>query len=198
MEPLLILRPDTRKSFLFNVFKIVGAVALIIGIVFYINYVVDMSIFFDALKIIGININIAQKALLIQFIIAVIVITGLLLTLNYLSLNKERYVFYEDKLVYYKNFLLIMIHKTEIPYQNIIRVNFDNDIFDAHVEGGMLAKGTINIELTGMEEKNIKLEFIDDTKTAVKNIQTLLTKYKTKAYARYIEKNKINNIVDRY
>src|SRR3989344_424189 len=112
---------------------------------------------------------------------------------NYLAARNLRYEFYQNKLIAYETAFLLFINSKEVPYQNIVRVSYNNDgIFNT-----IFNSGTIVLELSGMKENNIRIEFIDDPQQIVQYMQKLIRESMYVQQAQFIENSKIDNIINR-
>ena len=104
-----------------------------------------------------------------------------------------RYEFYKDKLIVYKNALLVFVNSKEIPYQNIAKTSYNNNgIFNS-----LFNSGTIVLELTGMRENKVELQFIDNVEQTMQYIQNLIMESMHLQQQRFMDKNKISNILDK-
>jgi uncharacterized membrane protein YdbT with pleckstrin-like domain len=166
-----IIRPNIKKIYLRNLFSIIGAVLLIIILLWITNILVGLDVFLVPFETFGD----APTQFEILFY-PTLVIVGIILYLligNYLVNINVRYEFHEDKIIAYENVLLVFINSKEIPYQNIVRVSYNNNsIFNK-----IFNSGTIVLELSGMKEDKIKIEFIDNAKEIIQDIQNRICKF---------------------
>ena len=91
------------------------------------------------------------------------------------------------------NALLVLINSSEIPYQNVIRISYNNNgIFNS-----IFDSGTIVLELSGMKENKVELEFIDNVEQITQYIQNIIRKFRSIQQAQFSENYRIGNILNR-
>ena len=186
--PIAEIKPDIKKAFISNIFRVAVIIALIIGTLIYLNVIVGLDVFLDTFALFGINIS--TSTVVFWFILITILATTILLILNYVNLGKLTYTLYPDKLTYGKSFFIMQTSSKSIPYVNIAKITYEDKSF--------LNTSKITIELTGMKEPKLELDFIDNAAEVVRKIQELIQNYKANYYAQYSQKNKYQNIVDKY
>ncbi len=186
--PIAAIKPNIKKALISNIIFVLGIVILIIGSLIYLNIIVGLDIFLDTFK--GLGINISSSYLIFWFVFFVLFFTSLLLLLNYANLGKIEYTLYPNKIVYTKSFFIIHIKDKEVPYGNIPKITYEKKPF--------LNTSKIIIELTGMKEKKIELDFIDTPEEVVRKIQELIKDYRAKYYAQYTQDYRYQNIMDKY
>ena len=185
------LKPNIKKIFLKNLFTVAGAILLIAIILLVVHFVVGLGIFMAIFETFGINIK--PFTIFLYSFSVIIGISIFLLLGNYLVTGNLRYEFYQNKLIAYENALLVFINSKDIPYQNIVRVSYNNDGFFNTI----FNSGTIVLELTGMKENKIELEFIDDIERTVQYIQNLIRESISTQQAQFTENYRIGNILNR-
>lgn len=186
--PIAEIKPNIKKAFLSNILLVFVIVALIIGTLIYLNSVVGLDIFLDSFKEIGVVIS--PSSLLFWFISLILFFTILSLILNYIALGKITYTFYPDKMVYGRSFFIMQLSDKTIPYANIAKVSYESKSF--------LNTAKVGLDLTGMKESKIEIDFIDDAQEVVKRIQELIANYRANYYAKYAQDYRYQNIMDRY
>jgi len=188
MEQILSeLKPNSKKIVLSNFLKILMIVVIIAIILFIINLVVDFNSIKEGLAIIGINFSLGP---LIKVGIYVIVIAlSSFLLFGYLESNKIRYVFTKDGIKVYQNLLLVQLNELFIPYNNIVKVTFE--------EMPILNAGNIILELTGTKDRNMEFKFIDNPQQVAAYILKLINEYWAKYYAERSEEYKYQRILGR-
>ena len=186
--PVAEIKPSVGKAFTSNMIYVSVVVILIIGTLIYLNNIVGLGVFIDTFREFGVEISTAR--LLGWFIFVILFFTVLLLILDYVNLGKVRYVFYPNKLVYNKSFLIFQITEKTVPFSNITRVS--------HQKKQFLNTSKITIELTGMKEDKLELKFIDDAEEVLRELQDLIREQKARYYAQYTQDYGMQNIVDRY
>lgn len=181
------LKPNSKKIILLNFLKVLTAVLVIVGIIFFINMFVDLNVFKELFPAdeSGFDIKMAVTS---TFFLAGFIITAILF-LDYLMLSKVRYAFYNDSLKYRQNFLIMQTSELSIPYNNIVKVTFEKI--------PVLNTGSIIIELTGMKEKSIELKFIDNTEQVTSDILKLINEYRSRYYSKKSEEYKYDGILNK-
>ena len=186
-----VLRPNIKKIHLKNLSTIASAVFLISIILLTLHFFIGLDIFLLVFEAFNITIN--PFVVLISAIIGIFAISMSLLLGNYLVARNLRYEFYKDKLIVYKNALLVFVNSKEIPYQNIAKTSYNNNgIFNSFFNSG-----TIVLELTGMRENKVELQFIDNVEQTMQYIQNLIMESMYLQQQRFMDKNKISNILDK-
>lgn len=186
------LKPNIKKIFSKNIFSVVGAVLLIIIVLSVVNWFFGLDIFLAPFETWDVSIN--PSKILLYAILTIVAVTIFLLIGNYLVTRNVRYEFYQDKLILYKNLFLIFIKSKEIPYQNITKISYNNDsIFNK-----IFNSGTIVLDLSGMKESKVELEFIDNVTENVKYIQGIVQEFKSIQQAKFTEDYKIGEILGKY
>lgn len=185
--PIAEIRPDIKKAFISNIFHVLVVVVLIVGTLIYLNSIVGLDVFLDTFALFGINIS--TSAVVFWFILLTLLFTTILLILNYVNLGKLTYTLYPDKLEYGKSFFILQTSKV-IPYANIAKITYKDKSF--------LNTSKITIDLTGMKESKLELDFIDNAEEVVGKIQGLIQNYKANYYAKYSQDSRYQNIIDKY
>ena len=176
MEQIAELKPNVKKLCMLSSIEIMIVSAVTIGFAIWLDSVINFNQLFEIFQEFGAPP--AQSSVLLRWLILIAIgLTIIILILNYLTLGKVRYVFYEDKLIYYNNFLIMEISKTEIPYANITKVSVD--------QPNTIKNADIKLELTGMKKKDIILKFIDNAAKVAAGIQNIINKYRANYYAQY-------------
>jgi len=188
MQQIAELTPNVKKLCLLSSIKIIIVSAVIIGFVIWLDSVVNFNQLFELFQEFGAP-PMASSTFLRWFILIAIGLTIIILILNYLTLGKVRYVFYEDRLISYNNFLIMQISETEIPYANITNVSV--------AQTNTIKNADIKIELTGMKKKSIILEFIDNAAKVAAGIQNIINKYRANYYAQYAQDYRLQQIAER-
>ncbi len=186
--PLAEIRPSVKKAFISNILFISGIVILIIAILLYLNAIVGLDIFLDSFKEIGVIIS--PQKLLMYSIFAIVSITVLMLLLNYVTLSKVYYTLYQDKIKYSKSLFIVQVKDQTIPYPNIARVSYKKKAF--------LNTSKITIDLTGMKENKVEIDFVDDVEDVVRKIQDLMREFRARYYAQYTQDYRMNNIMGQF
>jgi len=186
--PIAEIKPNIKKAFILNILIVGGGVILIIALLIYLNSIVGLDIFLDTFAELGIFIS--PTAVLFYFIGFILFITAFLLILNYVALGKTGYTIYPDKIVYSRSLFIMQISDKTVPYANIAKITYERKPF--------LNTAKIIVDLTGMKENKVELNFIDDAEEVAKKLQELVREYRSKYYARYSQEYRYQNIMDRY
>ena len=150
--PLSVIKPNIRKAFELNLLAIAGIIILAVLLLVFLNIMVGLDIFVDTFAMLGVRISVG--AILANLTFLVFLTVGLLLTLNYIALGKITYTLHNDRIVYSQTFFIIHIHDKTLPYSNIAKMTYKRRPF--------IDTATINFELSGMKEKHMKMDFIDN------------------------------------
>lgn len=185
------LRPDIKKVFFLNLVKVALIIGILAGSIYFVKYTIKIQDTLDDIKLgfqeLGMQLSPPSESEVIRWlIISVSVVSLVLLLANYIMLGKVRYVFYRDRLSLYKSFLMVSIKEQTIPYGSIAKVSY---------EGSALNTGTVILEISGMNQKEVRLEYIDNADQAVANIQRIIENYRAEYYAQYAQDKRLGNIV---
>lgn len=191
MQPEFVLKPNVKKVTLLNVSKVAFAVILVLGIVFYLSMLIDLSIFKEAFGF-SENEMPTLSQVITNFILAVVVASIITVIISYMSIGKRQYVFFPDRMEKYTNFLIFNVGKEIIPYNNIASIRVDMSFSDH-----LIKSGTIILELTGMKKKSVALEYIDNAEGYLPYIQKLLNENKMRQTTGYQFNQKIEETLDR-
>lgn len=185
--PIAEIKPNIKKAFILNILIVGIVVILIIALLIYINSIVGLGIFLDLFR--EFEIIISPAILLAYSIFIILFFTVVSLVLNYVTLGKISYTLYPNKMVYSKSFFIMKISDKTIPYANIAKISYEKRPF--------LNTAKVIIELTGMREDKVKIDFMDDAAAVVRKLQELVREYKSKYYAQYSQEYRYQNIMDR-
>ncbi|MBW2974968.1 hypothetical protein KY366_04590 [Candidatus Woesearchaeota archaeon] len=180
------IKPNIKKAFILNILVVSGIVVMVIALLIYLNSIVGLDVFMEAFKELGLEVS--ASLLLAYSIFLILFVTALLLILNYIVLGKSSYTLYRDKMVYTKSLFIIQIRDKAVPYANVTKVSYDKKAF--------LGTARIILDLTGMKEKQVELDFIDDVEEVVKEIHNLIREYRSRYYAQYAQEYRMQNIMD--
>jgi len=145
----LDVSPNLIYAYLMNMSKSIILVAAVIGVFYFLEYVAGSNPFLTVFEILTIPIEWVMRG-----VIVCIAVYFALTFFDTLSLTSYELIFEGDLLSYsYGNFL----KKTEsTKIANITNVNFK--------EYAPFKIGEINVELTGTEEKDIKVRYVKSAK----------------------------------
>jgi len=163
-----ILKPNIKKSVLSVFLEVISITIGIIICLMLLKFLIPLDVFIEQIQMFGIDI----VKITIIFIIALMGIAIISAGLNYLSIRNVKFEFLDDKIeINYSPFLFFISLKT-IPYENISMVSHD--------KGGIFSilfkTGTVILELKGMKEKEIKLEWIDNSEQIAEYIKKLIAR----------------------
>lgn len=181
------LKPNVSRLFRVNLIKILVFFVVVMGFIFYLKYMGIIDELTTTLSSFGVTINTRLTLIFIMFI--TLLIAFFVVVFNYLALGKVRYVFYNDRMVCYQNFMIAQVTETTIPYDNIVSVNFKR-------KG--IGTGAVEIGLTAMKKEKIVLEYIDNPEKAVRTMLNILNQHRSKKYAEFTENYKREKILDRF
>jgi len=184
------LKPNLLKIFMQNLSKVFGALSLISIVLLLLNYFVGLDLFLDIFKTFGVEVS--PSRLLLNAVLAVIGILVVSAAINYAVTRNIRYEFYQNKIVVHENKFLIAFVSKEIPYQNIVRVSYNN----GGISNKLFNSGTISLETTGMKESKIELKHIDNAEQTVKEVQNLIQQFNHQRQGISSEGEKIEKILD--
>lgn len=175
------VKPNVKKIFIIDFFKIIIVITAIIGFVLYLKWMNLLEVYVTSFKYL--NLQLFLKWIIIALVIFVLA----WLIIDVLRWGVIQYTFYYDRLLYPELLFLFIIKKIEIPYMYITRL---------HYKEGVANTGTINIEVTGMNIKEAKLRFIDNVATVANELQRLIDSYKAAGYTP--EERRISEILNQY
>jgi hypothetical protein len=181
------IKPNINKAFLLNLLIVLAIVAGIIGLLVFLNMEVGLDLFVDTFQMVGIEIN--PQSLLWEAIGTILVVTSLLLIMNYVSLGKVTYTLYPDRIVYSKSFFIFQAGKKETPYGNVTKVYYHEKPF--------LNTAKIILELSGLRQSRMEMDFMDHPGEVAARLQELIREYRSKYYAQYSQQYRLDSIMDR-
>ena len=92
----------------------------------------------------------------------------------------------------------LSVEKKEISWQNVVSISYDKKGFF----NSLFNMGSVNLDLTGMQEKSVKLTNVPNIEQNVQFIQTFLIKFKNQQQANYVRnygiEQGINNVMNKY
>jgi len=190
--PIKEFRPNYKKIFVRTLIIMIIVLILIIALLIFFNNQVGFDTFTGIFEELGMTVN-PSEVLVYTIAIAFFIILALLLG-SYLNSKNVKYVFYNNKFVFYETQALILMNSKEVPYQNITKIYFNNNgLMDK-----LLGYGDIFIEISGMKDNALKLDCIDDVEDTVQYIQRILYEYNAYNQMRFEQNQRIGNIMSRF
>lgn len=191
-EQFVSLKPNKKKIFLSNFMKVIFVAVSIVVIFLALGKFIGFDVLLMPLKVF--NVNVESKMIIINFISAVFGVALLSSLLSLFSISGINYNIYRNRINVCKTILLFLISSKDISYDHIFRVNFTtNSLFNK-----IFSTGTVTLELTGLKEKSINLEFIDNPSNVVNYLQNILIDYRQTRQAIFDEQHKIGSILDQF
>jgi hypothetical protein len=184
------LKPNTKKVFLSNFLKVISTSLLIAGVFCVTVYIIGIETLLMPFDVFGIEVETSKIALI--FLVSIFAVAFFASLLNYFSVKGIKYVIFSDKILVYRVLFFWMISSKEVSYENVIRVSYTNNGFFNKI----FNSGSVVLDLSGLKEREIKLEFIDEPLEISRYIQTVVNKYKKVQQAIFDEKHKVESILN--
>jgi len=169
----LEISSDLVKAYLINMTKSLIFIAALVGVFYFVIYILGENPFVDAFNTLGIPL-VWGKWAFIAFA-ALFLVSALL---NTLSLTSYGLVFEADNLKYSYGGFFKATKST--PIANIIRVNFK--------EYKPLQLGDIVVDFTGTEEKTLRVQYVSNAKHQCELINKLMNLKKSEQVEEISEK----------
>ena len=191
MGDLNILRPSTKKVFIFSLLKSLIATTLIALIVMFFHYLDILTMFLEIAETFGLNIE-GSTILLYGLVLLFILLGGyigyksLIFTKNNIQITPNGLIINKAK--------MFDVKSTNVPYGNIQSISYDDKGFGFR----LFRSSKITFLLTGMDIQNIDVEFIEDSQQNVVRLQELLTKFKANMYQEVAETKRIDTIMEKF
>jgi len=176
------IQPNMGKVIVWTVTRIAAACAAVIGLVYLFKYMAGFSLI-ELAGMIGMQID---SGLLVTRFFEATGITIVLLTAFVCIINSGK------SLETTPNSL--KVNGREVPFDNIAKLNYDN----RSVADKLLAKGTIILELTGVNQQKIAFDFVDEPAKVVVEIQQAINVFKGTKYTQYVEQQRVSTIISNY
>jgi hypothetical protein len=186
------VRPNIPKVFVKNLLYVSGIVVGVIILLIYLNKMVGLETFMIPFEALGITVDTSN--ILLITISAFLVCVIIYLTMSYLSATNLRYEFYSDRLKIYSPTLIFLVTPKEIQYRNVVKISYNYE----GVLNKLLKAGDINIDVTGMKEGSVKLEFVDNTEELTAQMLKMIKDYNALQQMQFEENAKIGNIMKRF
>ncbi len=184
-----ILKPNAKKVFFMNFLKVISIAVILVVVFLIFNYTIGFETLLTPFEVFNIEVNFPN--LTPYFIGGVLGIALLLGGTNYLSVKSMRYNVYNDNITISKG---LSFSPKVIPYQNVLRITPNkNGLFKT-----ILNFGSVIFELSGLKEKEIKLDFVDKPDEIASYIQSLVNKNAQVKQAKFSETYRLNKIADQF
>jgi len=159
------LMPNLKKVFWIHFTRVIAVGFMIALLVYFVSFFIDFSIFLLPFDVLDIELDISAIKIIWIFCLVVFFMALSMGFVNYIYLKNTKYTFYNNRMVISKR-----SHFKEIFYKNISRILYDQKkLFDV-----LFNSRSIILELTGLKDKTIKLEFIDNADKVLDYIQNLI------------------------
>ena len=192
MDAEFVLKPNLKKVALLNVLKVTFSVIVILGVLFYLSVLVDLSIFAFAFGISTSELP-SLPTLIGIFFVAILVTSIIAVIISVMSVGKKQIMFFSDRLEVYNNFHGFNLDQKVIAYKNISAVNVELN-FNDH----LMKTGTLVFQLTGTETKSISFEYVDNAEKYLPYVQKLLQNSTANYTADYAFNKKIDDTLNQY
>ena len=187
----LEVTPKLGTLFLKNVVSSFGLLIFLFVFLFVSYFSLGEEMFLDLFEMVGVSTSFFNLAFFA--FIGVAIISVVFLALNHMSVKDLKYVFDADKLTVTKTSNLIFLDTVEIPYENIVRLGYNDEGFF----NKLFKFGTVTVELTGMRESKVELEYVFDIEETVPQMQNFLRESLAKKQADFTENYRIDNILNK-
>ena len=185
-----VIRPNTSKIFVKNLTASLGMVFFLLFALVIAYYSLG-DMLFDLFDFLGLSLGFLDLA--VYIVIGVAILSVVFIALNHMSVKDLSYELTSEKLVVNQTTNLIVMNTIEIPFENIVRIGFKQEgLFDK-----MFNYGTVSLELSGMRETKVEMEYVFNIEETVSQIQGHIRESLAQKQAEYTENYKIDNILNR-
>ncbi len=160
----IFISPNLVAAYIINIGKAVLFIAAVIGAFYFVQYLVGSNPFVEIIEFIGIPMVWLERAA--YALIALFFLSAFFSTL---SLTSYELIFDGNNLNYSYGSFIKVSRSTQVS--NIIRVNFK--------EYSPLSLGELTLELSGTEDKSLKLQFVGKVKENADLINNLINQNKS-------------------
>ncbi|MFH1174443.1 MAG: hypothetical protein V1725_04875 [archaeon] len=182
----LTLEPNKGKILLGKIITLLAYYIIIAVLLIVLQLSVGLDVFKDIFTIFGIT---NPEQLLLYALLGFGAIFLFISLITYALISGLRYDVLQDKIIHYKLQLLFLV-PTEIPYRNITRIILQDKGLEK-----LLGSGSIILELTGMKQTSVELQFLDNRQQIATYLQETLDMYKAARQLQYAENEKIERIL---
>ncbi|TKJ17051.1 hypothetical protein CEE44_00765 [Candidatus Woesearchaeota archaeon B3_Woes] len=185
-----VLKPNATKVFFLNFLKVISIAIVLGGLFLILKYTIGFEMFLIPFEAFDVEVSI-PSGLVYYFFGGTLGLALLLGGSNYLSFRGVRYNVYNDNITIMKGFVSSPM---VIPFQNIQRITPNkNGIFKS-----ILNFGSVVFELSGLKEKEIKLNYVDKPNEIASYLQKLINKSAQLKQAKFSETYRLDKITDRF
>jgi hypothetical protein len=182
----LTIKPNVKKVLVWIAMNLLVVVICIVGALVLLRSL-DISSMSQVLADAGIKMDASSmlSGLTANLIIGFVLAACLLFAIVYFSFGRKKYVMSEDSLI---------ADGRAIKYDNLARVNY-------MVEGlssKLLNKGSIVFELTGLDKRMVKIDYVDRPKEVTEAIHRIVNDYRMKMYAAFADQQRLHKIVEHF
>ncbi|MDP7141147.1 MAG: hypothetical protein QF506_02180 [Candidatus Woesearchaeota archaeon] len=176
------IEPNKKKLLLFNLSKTFVILLFITGSTMAFKFAGILNIFAETFDSFGLEIS-ADK-ILFGIILTAVVATIVMLAFKYITITSKKYMFYDNKLD---------ANGKEISYKNILKINLNK----SGIENKILKTGSMSIELTGMEENKVTIDYVENIDQVSNYFQNMLRNFKTRLYSQVSTQQRIGKTLDK-
>ncbi len=178
----MTIEPNKKKLLLFNLGEALVIILFTTGVALAFRFAGILDIFAETLDSFGLEVS--TGVMLLGIMLITVIATVVMLTFKYITIIGKKYVLYDNKLD---------ANGKEIPYGNILRTTLDK----SGIENTILGTGSIILELTGMEENKVNIDYVENIDQMSNYFQNMLRNFKARMYSEASEKQKVGNILDK-
>lgn len=160
-----VIKPNLMKAFFSSFISLAVPGFAFLLLIAFIGNLIDFNIVGESLAFLGIIVNPQNVFLNVIIFIGILILVVSLF--NVVVAGISRIEVYDDKIIIYK------FGSTTIPYDNIVKINYAKKGLSKALKCGSLV-----IEITGMEEKSPKIEYINEVEKQVHDLLVKITHWK--------------------
>ncbi len=176
------IEPNKKKLLLFNLSKAFVILLFITGGAVAFKFAGILNIFAETFESFGLEIS-ANK-ILFGIILAAGAVIIVMAAFKYITITSKKYMFYNNKLD---------DNGKDIPYKNILKINLNK----SGIENKILKTGSMSIELTGMEENKVTIDYVENIDQVSNYFQSMLRNFKVRLYSQISTQQKIGKTLDK-
>lgn len=191
-ENSVVLRPRLSNILKLAALKLfIGFICLVL-IILLLHLLGILSTIADSFTEFGLHVSSSQA--LKYLIIGVSIATILAFVVAFFQAKTCKYEFFSDKIVVSKPLAVLLNYSADISLDNVVAVNYSStSILDK-----LFNIGTIELQLSGTEQKKETLPFVQNAPQIATWIKGLLDNYNAKKQAAMSERERIESIISEY